>query len=347
MSRDLWYVLSHATKTDRKMRTNNKMKTHRGSRTEKTTKAVKKMKADKGSRTGGTKRTHRKMRANKGNGTGGTTKIQKTARSHKTIGREEIIETLVKAFEPLDYVYAMWEGGAIGFGRLDEWSDIDLYVDAQDERIQEVFPVVEQTLESLSPIELKYEVATTPSQGYSQAFYRLRDTSEFLLIDLAVIKHSTEEKFLEPEMHGRALFYFNKNDAVKCPSLNRKKLAEDVKTKLQRIQKRFETFRCFIPKEMNRKNYIDALDLYRGLTLDSLVEVLRIKYKPVHHAFKTRYIHYHLPADVVSRLKDLYFVRNEKDLEKKYHIAEQWFYEAVKEMDFGHVEQGLGTLGED
>jgi hypothetical protein len=263
----------------------------------------------------------------------------------KTTRREEIVSTLVKTLEPVDYVYAMWEGGAIGFGRLDAWSDIDLYVDAQDERIQEVFPVVERTLESLSPIELKYEVPTTALQGYAQAFYRLKGTSKFLLIDLAVIKHSSQDKFLESEIHGKAYFYFNKNDAVKCPPLDRQKLLGALKSRPERIQKRFDTFECFIQKEMNRKNWIEALDLYRALVLDSLVEVLRIKHKPVHHDFKTRYIHCDLPQDIVNRLKELYFVRDEKDLEHKYHLAERWFCEAVKEIDLEEIERRLRNTG--
>jgi hypothetical protein len=329
-------MLGDAIRADKTMRTDKRTKTENGMGTRSATRVAKTTRPDRRAKTENGMGTRRATRIGR---TMGPDKAIKTAR---TIGREEIIETLVRALEPLDYVYAIWEGGAIGFGRLDEWSDIDLYVDAQDERIQEVFPVVEQTLESLSPIELKYDVIATPSQGYLQVFYRLRDTTEFLLIDLAVIKHYTEEKFLEPEMHGQAFFYFNKNNAIKCPSLDKQKLVEDSKTRLERIKKRFETFRCFIRKEINRKNYIEALDLYRGLMLDSLVEVLRIKYKPVHHAFKTRYIHYHLPADIVSRLEDLYFVKNQRDLENKYHIAEQWFYQAVSEIDFEAIAQRLG-----
>jgi hypothetical protein len=256
----------------------------------------------------------------------------------KTTRREEIVSALAKALEPLDYVYAMWEGGAIGWDRLDEWSDIDLYVDAQDERIQEVFPVVERALESLSPIELKYEVVIAPQQGYAQAFYRLKGTSKFLLIDLAVFKHSSQSKFLEAEIHGKARFCFNKNDAVKCPSLDSQKLLATLTSRLDRIRQRFETFECFVQKEISRKNWIEALDLHRGLVLDSLVEVLRIKHKPVHHDFKTRYIHYDLPAEIVDRLRELYFVSDEKDLERKYRLAEQWFYETLREIDLAEIE---------
>ena len=262
-------------------------------------------------------------------------------RDRKTIGREQILSALVSALEPLDYVYAMWEGGAIGHGRLDEWSDIDLYVDAQDERVGETFPVVERALNSVSSIELKYEVPTVPAQGYAQAFYRLDGTSKFLLIDLAVFKHGCQDKFLEFEIHGEVYFCFNKSDAVRPAPLDREKLLNTLRSRVERIRKRYDTFGCFIRKEINRENWIEALELYRGLTLDLLIELLRIKHKPVRYQFKTRYVHYDLPAGVVKRLKKLYFVRDEKDLERKYRAAEKWFYEALEDIDFEEIERCL------
>ena len=43
--------------------------------------------------------------------------------------RAEILVTLRAALEPLPYTHALWEGGAAAFGRVDDWSDIDLQVD--------------------------------------------------------------------------------------------------------------------------------------------------------------------------------------------------------------------------
>ena len=272
--------------------------------------------------------------------TPGETKRQ-NSRSHKPVHREQILSALVRALEPLDYVHAMSEGGAIGHGRLDQWSDIDLYIDAQDERVHGIFRVVERALESVSPIDIRYEVPTTPAQGYEQAFYRLKGTSKFLLIDLAVFRHSAENKFLEAEIHGKIYFCFNKNNIVKCSPLDREKLLDTLKSRLERIQSRFSTFECFVQKEINRKNWIEALDLYRGLVLDSLVEVLRIKLKPVRYQFKTRYINYDLPPGVVNRLKKLHFVRDEKDLGHKYRVAKRWFHETVRGVNLEEIERAL------
>jgi hypothetical protein len=40
--------------------------------------------------------------------------------SEKKLTREVIIQALVDALKPFDYVYAFWEGGAVAFNRVDE-----------------------------------------------------------------------------------------------------------------------------------------------------------------------------------------------------------------------------------
>ena len=52
-----------------------------------------------------------------------------------TLTRREILAALVRTFEPLPFVYAMWEGGAAAFNRTDEWSDIDVQFDVDDARV--------------------------------------------------------------------------------------------------------------------------------------------------------------------------------------------------------------------
>ena len=112
--------------------------------------------------------------------------------------REEIIKALKERLEPLDFVLAMWEGGAAAFGRVDEWSDIDLQVAAQDDRVAEVLPIVEEVLLSLSPIDIKYEIPQPTWHGHAQTFYRLGNASRYLLIDFVVIKQSSPIRWIAP-----------------------------------------------------------------------------------------------------------------------------------------------------
>jgi len=59
--------------------------------------------------------------------------------------RDSIVRLLTEALRPLPYVHAFWEAGAAAFNRVDEWSDIDLYIVVDDaEAVSETFLVVEK-----------------------------------------------------------------------------------------------------------------------------------------------------------------------------------------------------------
>ena len=251
----------------------------------------------------------------------------------KRLSHDIIIRALVDELKPLEYIHAFWEGGAIAFNRVDEWSDIDVYLVVDDDKVDKAFLDVERALRLLSPIKQKYDVPQSPYPGVAQAFYRLREASEYLIIDLAIMKLSTKDKFLEPEIHGNAVFYFNKSGAVRCPPLDRGALVSRLHARLDRLQARFDMFNNFVQKEINRGNYLEAIDLYSMLTLATVVEALRIKHNPFHYDFKMRYIHYELPSKVLERLQHLYFVRDEKDLKEKYNEAAKWFKEIMSDID--------------
>ena len=245
----------------------------------------------------------------------------------KTLTRETIIKTLMNSLEPIEYVHAFWEGGAAAFDRIDQFSDIDLYLVVDDNRIKDAFNEVEKSLKSMSPIKNKYEMQLAVWPGVFQAFYKMENASKYLLIDLVVIKMSSQEKFLEPEIHGNVVFYFNKFNKIKIPHVNMKNFSEKLFQRLGRLQMRFDMFNIFVQKEIDRGNSLEAIDLYFDVTVSSLVEILRIKYFPLHHEFKMRYVNNELPADIVKKLEYLCFVRTMKDLQEKYGEATQWFIE--------------------
>jgi predicted nucleotidyltransferase len=258
------------------------------------------------------------------------------------ISRDEITAAIAAALEPLDYVYAMWEGGAVAFDRVDEWSDIDICISADDDRIEEPFAVVEKALESIAPIELKYEVKGPKIGEYVQAFYRLEGAGPFLLIDFAIFKHGATDKLLERELHGNARFHFNKNGAVTVPELDRKAFMEKVRASLEDLPKKIDMFAAFIPKEVYRGNLVAGVDFYRRFLLGALAQVLRLKYNPARYDFGLRYVYHDLPPDEVKRFEGLYMIRDSDDLLKKYKDAEAWFDETVNSIDPGEIEKRLG-----
>ena len=249
-----------------------------------------------------------------------------------SVGRDEILGALTAALEPLDYVNAMWEAGAISWGRLDQWSDIDLQLDVKDDRVKDAVKVVEKALKSLSPIQKRYEVINA-SHGHWQCFYKLERCTDFLLLDLCIMKHGAKDKFLVRERHGEPVFYINKKNSIKTKGLDKKAYAKTLGTRLERIKARLDLFNCFVEKEHGRGNYLEALDIYRSVVLGSLIEVLRMKHHPLHYDLGTRYLHYELPPTVVQKLKSLMYVKDEHDLRKKHKAGLRWFYKVVSGLD--------------
>jgi hypothetical protein len=259
------------------------------------------------------------------------------------VGRDEIVRAIVNALEPMKCVHALWEGGAAGWGALDEWSDIDLCADADDARAPDVLKTAERALESLSGIEIEYPVPFPPTHNYAQAFYRVKGASPFLLVDLAVFKHSASDKFLVPEIHGRPIFLFNKGNALEPPEFDVCAHVGRMRDRLKRLRARHDMFWCFFEKEMGRGNTIEAVHHYQRILLDTLLEVLRMRHGPLHFDFGFRYVHRELPAPVLRRLERLTFVKDERELRTKARRAEQWLRETMDAIDFDDIERSLGT----
>lgn len=259
----------------------------------------------------------------------------------KAITRNVIIQTLIESLKPLDIVHAFYEGGAAAFNRIDKWSDIDLYAIVQDEKVEETFIAVENALKSLRPIKQKLRTPQLPWPGISQIFYKLEAANEYLLVDFAVLKQNAPEKFLQPEIHGNVVFYFNNLDKIGVPQLDGNALAKRIIEHMDRLQARFDMFGNFVQKELNRGNCLEAIELYHALILGSLVEVLRIKHNPFHHDFRMRYIHYELSSEAIEKLKHLYFIRDEKDLQKRYKEAAKWFHDTMSKINREQIKRSI------
>ncbi len=253
-----------------------------------------------------------------------------------SLTRAHILTALQSAIEPLPYTHAMWQGGAAAFNRVDEWSDVDLQIDVDDDRVAEACAVVDATLaehRAGGPVALKFELPQPTWHGHYQAFYRFHNASEFLVLDFVVMKHSHPNKFLEPEIHGEKVVLFDKDHTLTVPPLDRTDWADKLKGRLASLRVTFELFRPFTEKELQRGNAIEAVMCYHGLVLRPLVEVLRIRHAPARYNFHSCYVYYDLPADTVRALEPLFFPRDADDVRAKQAQAAQMFTEALAGLD--------------
>lgn len=249
------------------------------------------------------------------------------------LDRTTLVQNLESGLRPLPHVDAFWEGGAPAWGRVDAWSDIDLYVVTEEPKVPEVLGVIEEVLAGLSPVQQMYAVTWPSSSGITQRFYRLRDASPFLLVDLAVLARDAPEKFLEPEIHGENVVYFDKTGVTDVPPLNEEAFESARRERLRKLKERTEMFHISVERDLARGHGIEALDAYRAYVLNPLIEALRMKQGPLHHAFGRKYIYDELTSDTVGKLERLVFVKDPSDLGERYQEALQWFREVVADLD--------------
>lgn len=247
--------------------------------------------------------------------------------------REEILKTITEALQPLDYVYGMWQCGSAAFKRVDQWSDLDIAVDVEDDRVRDIFPVIDKALVSLAPIELSLEYPQTMSPGGYQKVYKLEGVSRFMVAEICAVKHSSSEKFLQKEIHGNVFVHFDKKNITDIKPINNEIFNKNLKTRVETLDKLFNIYQFLIEKEINRNNHIEALAFYQNFTLNPLVEVLRMKYNPYRYNFKSRYVYYDLPKNVVKKLEEFYFILDTKDLALKHKEAIKLFNDTVNDLN--------------
>ena len=96
--------------------------------------------------------------------------------------REKITELLKEHLQARDDVYAFWVEGSAPQGYADEFSDIDLWLSVDDDKIFMVYDDIEQILSEIAPIDFRYVVKNKGELG--QNVYHLEGMSEFLTVDV-------------------------------------------------------------------------------------------------------------------------------------------------------------------
>lgn len=199
------------------------------------------------------------------------------------LGRDAICAAIRRAIEPLSYAVAMREGGSAAWGREDRWSDIDLQVLVEDDRVSDAIAAVDAALEALSPSELRLEAPRPTWHGHEQVFYRLRDAGEYCLVDLAVMKRSAPQQLRERERHGERRVFFDKTGEARPATLDRERHDRLVAERLRHLSV--------------------ALPMFQSLTKKETL--LRIRYCPDRFDFGPRYAVVDLPREVLQRVEPL------------------------------------------
>jgi len=249
-----------------------------------------------------------------------------------TVSRAEVIDACRDAVEPMPTVLAMWEAGSTAFGRADEWSDLDLYVLAEDEAVDDVLSALEGALDSTAGIAAAHRAPEPTPHGHAQAFYRLTDAVPFLVVDLVVLRRSVPERFLERQLHGTPVVLFDRTGEIVATELDGDAHRAALEQRLTALRERFEVFQAFVTKEVRRGNAIGAIEAFHVLTMRPLVEVLGMRHVPERSSYGAHYAHLDYPRPAVDRLARLWYPAGVGSVEAHRAEAESWFYEVADDV---------------
>ncbi len=245
--------------------------------------------------------------------------------------RTDFTDKIKNLLEEKNYIHTAWEGGSAATGRLDEYSDLDLCLICDDDKVEKTFEIIADYLQKNYGIKSRFRLPEPAWHGHSQCFYDLDNTPEFFFLDLLVEKLSAGNRFMEKDRHGDAIVWFDKKnlfDPTPTPG-------EQIEAKGRRMFKLLSGSLWLhflnLKKEIRRGNLIDSYTTYYQL-LNRLSILWNLKYRPAKVDFGLRYAQRDFPPEIVHWLEEMLIVSDLKQMKKNLEIIEQKFYELIDEL---------------
>ncbi len=243
--------------------------------------------------------------------------------------RDEITNHLADKFKNNSFVFAFWLEGADVHNRVDEYSDIDIWIDVEDNHESEILNEIEVILSELGKIDFTHEINHSHPK-IRQKFFHLEGTSEFLIIDICLQSHSRIFWYREGFQDEKAKIIFDKSNVIQYKQVNQQEFDEEISTRIKELKKTFLFFQAWVKKSINRNNFLEALGSYHEKVLQPLVEILRIKHQPTKNDFYLKDISKDIPKKLLSELEDLYKITSIEDIKTKSQKAKELFFSVVE-----------------
>jgi predicted nucleotidyltransferase len=240
--------------------------------------------------------------------------------------RREILSHLYAKLEPHPHIYALWLEGADASETVDEFSDIDLWLDVEDGREESVLKQIEQHLSELAPLDLIYRKPDFHPQ-IRQCFFHLTGTWEFLIVDVCIQSHSREFEF-GPNDPVKVIF--DKANVIRFQqNAEKANILEQAKT----LQSQVMLYRVWVLKALKRGHWLEATSYYFECILEPLAQVLRLHHTPEKFEYGFKHFDQDLPDDVLTQLKMLTQIDTNEKLESSLEKAVGWLNETVKHLE--------------
>lgn len=260
--------------------------------------------------------------------------------NHQTqqIIMETVIDKLTAILEPNSFVNAFWLVGSVAKDTVDEYSDLDFWIDFDNKYEDKVFASVEIALSSVADIDFRHK-KTALEKGVPhitmgvpltvhKVIYHLNGTSEHLRITVSWQEQNNLKKeyiFDENRKIEPVKILFDKDNIISCRSVNPSDFKERNKSLLEEAIYCRNRQSAFIEKNTSRLWYMESLYAYNRYVLDPLITILRLIYTPAYPFKYLNHITQHIPAGELKRLEYFAQISSLTDMEKKVSQAGEWF----------------------
>lgn len=249
------------------------------------------------------------------------------------ITEKDITESLKNELQPLPYIYAFWLEGLYAMGYADEYSDIDYWIDVDDNYVKEALEHVEIALRKFGELDERDETGNDhPKLG--QIVYHVKGSSPYLVIDFNWQLHSSDRNeyyFIKGDIVEGARVIFDKDNVIQFKEANPQEILKNKENCKQECDYRYSQHNR-VRKYIRRGSYAECYAYYNKYVIEPLVMFLRLKHIPLYPYHYLLHISKHMPQDVVKRLERLIQVKFLDEMEDKMREAEGWYYELHEEL---------------
>ena len=246
------------------------------------------------------------------------------------VQRDQIIKVIEGGLKNNPSVFAFWLEGADSTNTVDQYSDIDIWLDVEDGEESAVFSEVERALLKLGELDLFYELEH-PHPQIRHKVLHLKDTPDSLLLDVCVQSHSRNFEFVRG-LHDEPKVIFDKANAVKFREFDKLEFRRELEQRIYHLKNAFVQKSRVLTK-IERGEFLEAMMYYQKWILEPLVELLRIKYIPRKRDYHFKHISRDLPKEVVRQLEDLCKIQSMEEIKQKVESATELFEVTLTEIE--------------
>lgn len=237
------------------------------------------------------------------------------------IDRNLIINRLRLILDQDLSVNACWLEGADSLGTVDQYSDIDLWVDVDDGYEQKAIEKIKNCLTHIGNLDFEHETYH-PHPKIRQLFYHIKGTSKFLIIDLCIQSNSRVFWFTEGKEGEKVKVLFDKKNVITFKPMDKTKTEKKLAERKAYLLGEYQIKKTDTEKELERDDYLGALNFYVNLA-EVFTELVRIKYTPNKYEFGLKHASRDLPKEAMLIVEKIYQFKTVNDLRRNIMVMNE------------------------